>query len=61
MTRVRLSSDEADRLDVVEGLRVALSGAEPLDGLVVRVRRERPVAWVEVTPLGPATATSCAG
>jgi hypothetical protein len=55
VTRVRLSADDADRLDVVEGLRVrlALPGAEPADGLVVRVRREPPFAWVELTPLAP--------
>ena len=53
VTRVRLSADEADHLDVIEGLRVRLTlpGAEPADGLVVRVRREPPFAWVELTPL----------
>ena len=54
---------EADRLDVVEGLRVTLAppGAEPLDGLVVRVRREPPFAWVELTPRRPVAAASRAG
>lgn len=53
VTRVRVSADEADRLDVVEGLRVkiALPGAEPTDGLIVRVRREPPFVWVELTSL----------
>ena len=53
VTRVRVSADEADRLDVVEGLRVriALPGAEPADGLIVRVRREPPFVWVELTSL----------
>ena len=52
-TRVRLSVDEADRLDVVQGLRVrlALPGREPADGLVMGVRREPPFAWVELAPL----------
>ncbi len=61
VTRVRLSGDEADRFDIVVGLRVqiTLPGAEPLDGLVVRIRREPPFAWVELTPL--AAATSRAG
>ncbi len=55
VTRVRVSLDEADRLDVVEGVRVkvALPGREPADGLVVRVRREPPFAWVELVPLVP--------
>jgi hypothetical protein len=58
VTRVRLSADEADRFDVVEGLRVrlALPGAEPTDGLVVRVRREPPFVWIELTPLAPSAA-----
>lgn len=56
-SRVRVSVDEADRLDVVEGRRVrlALPGAEPVDGLVVRVRREPPFAWVEFTTLAAAS------
>lgn len=56
VTRVRVSLDEADRLGAVEGARVAvaLPGAGPLDGLVVRVRREPPFAWIELTPLAPA-------
>jgi hypothetical protein len=55
VARVRLSADEADRFDLVEGMRVHLSlpGQEPLEGLVVRVRREPPFAWVELTPLAP--------
>ena len=59
VTRVRFSADEADRLDVVEGLRVrlALSGAEPTDALVVRVRREPPFVWIELTPLAPSAAS----
>lgn len=59
VTRVRLSADEADRLDVVEGLRVrlVLPGGEPTDGLVMRVRREPPFAWVELTPLAPPAAS----
>ena len=63
VARVRLSADEADRLDVVEGMRVrlALPGAVPFDGLVLRVRREPPFAWVELTPLGSAAAVSLAG
>jgi hypothetical protein len=53
VTRVRVSADEADRLDVVEGQRVrlALPDAEPADGLIVRVRREPPFVWIEVTSL----------
>jgi hypothetical protein len=59
VTRVRLSADEADRLDVVEGMRVrlALPSAAAEDGLVVRVRREPPFAWVELTPLAPSAAS----
>ena len=55
VTRVRLSADDADRVDVMEGQRVtlALPGAEPADELVVRVRREPPFVWVEVTRLAP--------
>ena len=59
VTRVRLSGDDADRLDVLAGMRVrlALPGAEPFDGLVERVRREPPFAWVELTPLAQAAAS----
>lgn len=55
VTRVRLSADDADRLDVIEGQRVklALPGSEPVDELVVRVRREPPFVWVELTRLAP--------
>jgi hypothetical protein len=55
VTRVRVSVDEADRLGAVEGLRVklALPGGESVDGLVVRVRREPPFVWIELTPLAP--------
>jgi hypothetical protein len=53
VTRVRLSVDEADRLGALEGLRVAvaLPGAGACDGLIVRVRREPPFAWVELVAL----------
>ena len=63
VARVRLSANEADRHDVVEGMRVklALPGAEPFDGLVLRVRREPPFAWVEMAPLRLAAAASRAG
>ena len=59
VTRVRVSVDEADRLGVVEGLRVALAlpGSEPAEGLVLRVRREPPFAWVELAPLAPPAAS----
>jgi hypothetical protein len=55
VTRVRLSADDTDRLDVIEGQRVtlALPGAGPADELVVRVRREPPFVWVELTSLAP--------
>ncbi len=63
VTRVRVSLDEADGLGAVEGARVAvtLPGTESLDGLVVRVRREPPFAWVEVVPLRASAAASPAG
>jgi hypothetical protein len=56
VTRVRLSADDADRLDVLEGQRVRLElpGAVAADELVVRVRREPPFVWVELTRLAPA-------
>jgi hypothetical protein len=59
VTRVRVSVDEADRLAAVEGLRVNLTlpGSEPADTLVVRVRREPPFAWIELTPLASPTAS----
>lgn len=57
VTRVRLSADDADRLDVMEGQRVALAlpGAEAADELVVRVRRKPPFVWAELTRLAPIT------
>jgi hypothetical protein len=59
VTRVRLSAEEADRFDLMEGVRVRLTlpGQEPLEGLVVRVRREPPFVWAELTPLAPPAAT----
>jgi hypothetical protein len=59
VARVRLSADEADRFDLVEGMRLRLNlpGHEPLEGLVVRVRREPPFAWVELAPLAPPAAS----
>lgn len=65
---MRISADDADRLDVIEGLRVrlALPEVELADGLVVRVYREPPFAWVELKPLAhviarfPPTALSTA-
>ena len=59
VTRVRVSVDECDRLGAVEGLRVAvaLPGAEAVEGLVVRIRREPPFAWIELTNLAPSVAT----
>jgi hypothetical protein len=61
VTRLRVSVDEADRLGAMEGLRVAvaLPGAGPVDGLIVRVRREPPFVWVELTAM--ASAASRAG
>ena len=58
-TRVRVSVDEADRLDAVAGQRVwlGLPGAGPVDALIVRVRREPPFVWVELTALAPAVAS----
>ena len=58
VTRVRVSLDEAYRLDVVEGLRVKvrLPGQEPADELVVRVRQEPPFAWIELTRVAPSAA-----
>ena len=63
VTRVRVSVDEADRLGAVEGLRVklALPGAGPTEGLIVRIRREPPFTWIELTPLEPQAATNRAG
>jgi hypothetical protein len=62
VTRVRISVDEADRLGVVEGLRVtvALPGSAPAERLILRVRREPPFAWVELALLA-APATTRAG
>ena len=59
VTRVRVSVDEADRLNVVEGQRVAIAlpGAAVAEGLVVRVRREPPFVWVELTALAPPAAS----
>ena len=56
VTRVRLSADEADRFDLVEGMRVRLTlpGEGPADVLVVGLRREPPFAWAELAPLGTA-------
>ena len=57
--RLRVSVDEADRLDVVAGQRVRLTlpGCEPDELLVMSVNRTPPFVWVELTSL----ATSRAG
>jgi hypothetical protein len=59
VTRVRVSVDEADRLGAVEGLRVAvtLPSSAATEGLIVRVRREPPFAWIELTAIAPRSAS----
>lgn len=49
-TRLRVSADECDRLDLFAGNQVALrvEGGEPVRALVVGVTREPPFAWVAV-------------
>jgi hypothetical protein len=63
VTRVRVSVDEADRLGSVERLRarLALPGVEPVEGLVMRVRREPPFVWIELTPLTPSAVAGQTG
>ncbi len=49
-TRVRVSADECDRLDLFAGsqVRLGVGGGEPVRALVVGVTREPPFAWVVV-------------
>jgi hypothetical protein len=51
--RLRVSVDEADRLDVVAGQRVRLTlpGCEPAELLVTAVNSMPPFVWVELTSL----------
>jgi hypothetical protein len=52
--RVRVSADEADRLDLLAGRRLAvgLPGRAVADLLVSAVRREPPFAWAEFEAVG---------
>jgi hypothetical protein len=49
-TRLRVSPDECDRLDLFAGnqVRVGLGDGEPVRALVVGVTRESPFVWVAV-------------
>jgi hypothetical protein len=51
--RLRVSVDEADRLDVLAGqrVRITLPGCEPADLLVTSVSSTPPFVWVELTSL----------
>jgi hypothetical protein len=55
-TRLRVSADECDRLDLFAGNQVplALDDGEPARALVVGVTREPPFAWVAVEFSTPA-------
>lgn len=60
--RLRLSIDECDRLDLLDGrpVRVGLPGAGPASGLVTATRRVPPFVWVQVEAAA-AVVTSRAG
>ena len=51
--RVRMSVDEADRLGIVDGLRlkVALPGREAMDFLATAANRVPPYVWLHLEPL----------
>jgi len=51
--RIRVSVDEADKLDVVAGarVRVKLPGREVAEVLITAVSRQPPLVWVELAPM----------
>ena len=53
--RVRMSVDEADRLGIVEGLRlkIALPGRSVGDFLATAANRTPPYVWLHLEPLAP--------
>jgi hypothetical protein len=53
--RVRISVDETDRLNIIDGLRlrIALPGQETMDLLVVETNRNPPYVWLHLEPLTP--------
>ena len=53
--RVRVSVDEADRLGIVDGLRlqVALPGQETVDLLITATNRIPPYVWLHLEPRAP--------
>jgi hypothetical protein len=53
--RVRMSVDEADRLGIVEGLRlrIALPGRSAGDYLAIAANRTPPYVWLHLEPLAP--------
>lgn len=57
--RVRVSVDEADRLDLLAGVRVRirLPDAEAAEFLVTAARRDPPFVWLDLQPLAARPAT----
>ena len=53
--RVRISVDEADRLGLVDGLRikVTLPGRQPMELLVMATKQIPPYVWLHMEPLNP--------
>jgi hypothetical protein len=55
--RVRVSVDEADRLGLVDGLKVqiALPGRQSMELLVMAAKQTPPYVWLHMEPLTPSS------
>ena len=53
--RLRISVDEADRLGLIDGmrLRITLPGKKAMDFLATATERNPPYVWLQLQPLAP--------
>ncbi len=55
--RLRISVDEADRLGLLDGMRlkITLPGNKAMDFLATATERNPPYVWLQLDPLAPVT------